>query len=436
MARVGVVICNYNKEDDVLDCIQSVLENKYQDIDLYVVDNASTDGSVEKIVSTYGDQDHMTLIVNDENLGGSGGFNTGLREALKHEHEFLMCVDNDAQLDENCIGALVEHMDSDAETGIAAAKIYHLENSDAIQNYGSLINWKEFTVESIFANRQEDGSLPEVIYSDAVPACALMIRTSVVEKIGLMPEENFLYWDDTEWCVRCTMAGFQVASVAKAQALHAMGAKNEKTNTFPTYYAWRNWLKFFLDHTPEHLLEQMAEVFLNSVFNLNYSCMYRNEPNVSHTVMAAVDDALHGVYGKAGEARIFPVEKEYQGVNQILKGKERVLIRTNEFQLYANQVKEEILHEYPSLQVQVLTPDEAAQNSEINHAQTAVIELCDTIFTVTDLSRKKYFMDLDGNVLISEDDAISVMHYHAGRENFIFSHKPLFLQLAREIGKC
>ena len=102
MKKIGIVICNYNKEDAVLDCIQSILESKFQDFDLYVVDNGSTDMSVKRIKETY--PGSLVLIENKENLCGSGGFNTGLREVYKKGYPYVMCVDNDALLDENAIG--------------------------------------------------------------------------------------------------------------------------------------------------------------------------------------------------------------------------------------------------------------------------------------------------------------------------------------------
>lgn len=76
----GVVICNYNKSQYVVKCIQSVLESNVDDYDVFVVDNASTDDSVEMIENIYSDK--VTLIKNKENLGGSGGFNTGIRRVV------------------------------------------------------------------------------------------------------------------------------------------------------------------------------------------------------------------------------------------------------------------------------------------------------------------------------------------------------------------
>ncbi len=85
MKKIGIVICNYNKKEYVVNCIQSVLESKTDDFDIYVVDNASTDGSVEAVREQYGEQ--VTLLVNSENLGGSGGFNTGIRKVLEEDYE-------------------------------------------------------------------------------------------------------------------------------------------------------------------------------------------------------------------------------------------------------------------------------------------------------------------------------------------------------------
>ena len=427
MTKIGIVICNYNKENDVLLCIQSVLESKYEDYHIYVVDNASKDNSVKLIKEKYGKEEKLTLIENQENLGGSGGFNTGLRRALKEDYEYLMCVDNDAMLDENCIGNLAQFLDQNKDTGIAAAKIYHTGQEEYVQQYGSFIDYKNYCVDSTYLNHLEDGSMPQVVYSDAVPACALMIRTSLVKKIGVMPEENFLYWDDTEWCMRCKEAGYKVASVGAAAACHAMGAKKEDVNTFPTYYAWRNWIVFFLNHIPKEQIDDMAEVFLGSIFEIAYMGLYRNEPNKTKTVMAAMDDALHGTMGKAGDDRIFDLEFTYDGLEKVIANKRKVQIEINEYPLFAEALEEKIKKINPDIYV------ERVEKAGENTGETSVISLCENIFRQDDLSLSRYIMDLDRNVLITEDDALMVINYPFSRRSFIFAQKPLFVRLAKEL---
>lgn len=275
--------------------------------------------------------------------------------------------------------------------------------------------------------------MPDVVYSDAVPACALMIRRTVVEQIGVMPEENFLYWDDTEWCVRCREAGYEVASVGAAAASHAMGAKKEDINTFPTYYAWRNWIKFFLDHIDEERLSDMAETFLGSIFEINYTGLYRGEENRSKTVMAALDDALHKVMGKAKEDRIFNLELTYDGLERAIGDKSDIAIIAGEFPLYADTLKEKIKVMWPDKRVYIVGLQDTDEAYGTAHFQPdATITICESIFRQDDLSLSTYVMDLDGNVLVDEDDVLMAINYNFSRRSFIFSMKPLFMRLSRQ----
>lgn len=420
MKEVGIVICNYNKEDAVLECIQSVLESKFTDFDLYVVDNGSTDRSVEKIRSTYGDR--LTLIVNKENLGGSGGFNTGLRTAYEKGYPYLMCIDNDALLDENAVGNLHAFLEEHTEAGIAASKIYHLEQPDHIQQFGQKIDFEYYCTEVPHLNMFEDGSMPEYLYVDSVAACSLMIRREVIERIGFMPEENFLYWDDTEWCYLCNRAGFLVASVGTSKALHAMGAKKEAVNTFPTYYAWRNWITFFLKFTPEKDLERMAETFLSSIFQENYEGLHNGEKNRAKTVMLALDDAMHGVMGKAGANRIFELDFNLSAYEKLFARSETFYIEENGHEVLAERIRN--LAEMTGKKV-TWVPEPAED--------ALVLSLCSSIFEIEDMSLEKIYIDIADCILATEEDRLRVINYHYSKQSFLFMMKPVFLENAKKL---
>lgn len=421
MKQIGIVICNYNKKNDALACIRSILESKFQDYDIYVVDNASTDGSAEAIRNAYGEQ--VTLLVNQENLGGSGGFNTGLRAAFQKGYPYLMCVDNDALLDENAVGNLLAFLQEHPETGIAAAKIYHREAPDYVQQFGQKIDFENFCTDVTYLNAYEDGSMPEYVYTDAVAACALMIRRSVIEKIGFMPEENFLYWDDTEWCYLCNRAGWKVASVGNAMALHAMGAKKELENTFPTYYAWRNWLRFFMRYTEPEEWEAMAGTFLDSMFQIVYEGLHKGEKNRIRTVMLAYDDALHGVTGKAGENRIFTLDTVDGPWDKLFSAAPAYVLHTDKYPGTAQDIRDRA--ERMGYDIRWYDVSEAPEN-------IPEIVLCDNIFQIEDLSLQKIYIDINDCILASEEDVLDVINYNYSRRTFIESQKPIFLQRLRE----
>ncbi len=419
-AQIGVVICNYNKEKEVLDCIQSVLESRFQDIDVYVVDNASTDGSVQAIKQRYGAQ--VELLVNQENLGGSGGFNAGLRHAYAQGYPYLMCIDNDAMLDEKAIGSLYDFLETHPETGIAASKIYHLESPDYVQQFGQKIDFDYFCTEVNYLNAYEDGTMPEYIYTDSVAACSLMIRRQVIDEIGFMPEDNFLYWDDTEWCYLCNQAGYKVASVGASMALHAMGAKKETVNTFPTYYAWRNWLSFFIKYTPEDRWDKLAETFLSSIFQETYESLHKQEHNRAQTIVLACDDALHGVTGKAGSNRIFALDVNEAPYSRLFAMSQCWHIEEGE-----HQVMEEYIRSLgKKIRPDIVWSDEPGVG-------ITTIQICDSIFTIEDLSRAKVYIDINDCILASEEDVLDVINYNYSKRAYLYAQKPLFIQKIREM---
>lgn len=421
MKKVGIVICNYNKVNCVLECIQCILESKFQDFDLFVVDNASTDDSVKAIREKYPD---VTLLVNGENLGGSGGFNRGLREAYAKGYPYLMCVDNDAMLDENAVGNLYEFLEQHPEAGMAGSKIYHLEAPDQIQQFGQKIDFDSFWTEVPHLNRIEDGSMPDYLYVDSVAACSLMVRRSTIDQIGFMPEENFLYWDDTEWCYKCNLAGMKVASVGTSKALHAMGAKRELENTFPTYYAWRNWLAFFAKYTPEERYEQLAETFLSSVFQIVYEGVHTGMKAKARTVVLACDDALHGVTGKAGENRIFELDYPEAPFRALFEASNAYYIETNG-------------HDWLGEELQQMATQMGYQMEwkEKETEGVPVISLCESIFQLEDLSLQKIYLDIQYCIMRTEDDVLDVINYNYSRRTYLAAQKPLFVQKLHELPK-
>lgn len=420
MERVGIVICNYNKAEDVCACIQSVLESIYEDYRIYVVDNASADDSVKKVRERFGDR--VELLVNKRNLGGSGGFNTGIRRALDQGHEYVWCLDNDVLVDERALGVLVDFLDAHPECGMAGSRVDHMEAPEYVQQYGITVDFEEFCVEAKYFNHLEDGTMPDVVYSDAVAACSVLVRSSLIREIGPMPEDNFLYWDDTEWGWRCNLAGYKVASCGKSIVLHAMGAKKEVVNTFPTYYAWRNWVDFFARYTPKEKLERMYTAFLDALFDIQYEGLYNGMENRAKTTMAAFDDALHGVRGEAGEDRIFELEPKKDRLAKLVEKEKKargmirwIVIEENGFPEHAELLRGQLLVLCPQAEF-VSEPD----------GKSLHFALCRSVFTQEDVSLQKYYVDCGGNLLATEEDALMVINYLYSRRAFRYSMLPLF----------
>jgi hypothetical protein len=268
----------------------------------------------------------------------------------------------------------------------------------------------------------EDGTMPDYLYVDSVPACSLMVRRTTIDKIGFLPEENFLYWDDTEWCYLCNKAGMKVASVGTSKALHAMGARKEDVNTFPTYYAWRNWISFFAKYTPIEKQEKMAETFLNSIFEVVYAGIHKGEYNKMKTVMLAYDDAIHGVMGKAGDNRIFDLDFNTKPFEKLFSSSDSFYLDEEDFPNLAGWIRN-----LPTqLGIDVKWGDKPSKGFK-------TIALCDNIFEIEDLSLSKIYIDVEHCILQDEDDVLDVINYNYSKRSFITSQKAVFLQKIEEL---
>lgn len=424
MNPIGVVICNYNKRDFVLECIRSVWESKVHNFDIYMVDNASTDGSVEAVKKEFGDR--VTILENKENLGGSGGFNTGLRVVKDKGYRYFMCLDDDAQVDENAINALYEYMEENPDVGMAGARVYHMQMPEYIQQCGLLIDFEHCSAKTLYADVLEDGSLPEVIACDTVATCAVMVRGDVIRNtdVGIMPEDNFIYWDDMEWGHRMHLAGYRTVTLGGARVLHQMGANVRKPNTFLDYYMWRNRTNFFMRYTPEEKLEEMSVQALSGIFDAMYESMYREEHNVMQSISYAYQDALQGVRGKADSYKILENDANDDKLSLFIKDKKTFYIKEegqNEDALYLRNF---LLSVNPGLEEMV-----SEEKAEM------VFHLCPYIFQVKDFSLNEIYIDSERNCMLDKDDALAVQNYDYSKLLFIYMNQGIFMAASRNMRK-
>lgn len=422
MKPIGIVICNYNKKKFVLDCIQSVLESRGDNFDIYVVDNASTDHSAEAIREAY--KDSVTLIENKENLGGSGGFNTGLRQVRDKGYDYFMCLDDDAMVDENAIQVLYEYMEKHPEVGMAGSRVYHMQMPEYIQQCGINIDFEHCNATTLYADVPEDGTLPEVISCDTVATCAVMIRGSVIREtnVGIMPEDNFIYWDDMEWGHRMHLAGYETVTLGSSKVLHQMGANVKKPTTFLNYYMWRNRTNFFMRYTPEEQLEQMSIQALSAIFDAMYNSMYREEHNNMQSIAYAYQDALSGVRGKAAEYKILPNDANDDKLTAFLQDKKK-------YYIVEEGMAEDAMYLRNFLQSVNPGMTEVSEKREAD----VVLHMCEYIFGVRDYSLKEIYIDGDRSCMITPEDIEAVKNYEYSRMLFLYMNQGIFLAAARRM---
>jgi len=315
--RVAVLIVTWNRKDMAAGALEAVQRQTFarSRLDVVVIDNASTDGTVEWLVQRFGPElivdnptmaalapefrarpvgeqmgnkagfGSLTIVRNGENLGGCGGFNTGLMyvervlaagpatglaAGLAHaapggegagaaasRPEFVWLVDDDVDLPPDALTRLVEAMGTDPKIGLVGSRTVDLR--DRKTTIESTIYQERAT--GVFADQPDAGhprraeheawvatvggtkgrrSFTGLRDVDIVSACSLLARWSAVEKVGMWDERYFIYCDDADWCLRFARAGYRVVVNLDAVVFHQPW--HQKLTPARLYYAQRNLL--------------------------------------------------------------------------------------------------------------------------------------------------------------------------------------------------
>lgn len=243
--KVAVIILNWNKKADTLRLLGSLQRINYDNHYILVVDNASTDGSAEAVREQF---PGVELIINTDNLGGTGGFNSGMRYALANrDYKYIWLLDNDAEVESGTLRELVEAMEEDGTIGIAGSRIIDSDRRDITVEAGAFVRRDSIGVQPLYRNTRNLNVASGVMEVDYVAICSALARTSALERVGLMDERFFFFWDDMDWGLQFKENGFKVVSVLSSVVYHP--AFTEKRGILADYYYGnRNSLLTYTKH--------------------------------------------------------------------------------------------------------------------------------------------------------------------------------------------
>lgn len=230
--KAFILLLNTNGKKDTVECLKS-LRTTNTSFKVIVVDNASTDGSVKAIKKKF---PGVEIIENKINLGFAGGNNVGIRYALKKRADEIMLLNNDTIVPPGLIKNLVSN--SSDVTG-CILKFYR--NGEVFYDLGGHINWWIGR-----ASHEEVRSVSEIEprTPDYVSGAAMRIRRKVIEKIGLLDERFFIYYEDADFCTRAKKAGFKIAVEPNAIIFHKISAFRGRRSFFSVYHNLRSNLLF------------------------------------------------------------------------------------------------------------------------------------------------------------------------------------------------
>ena len=230
---VSVIIVNYNVRDFLhqsLLSIQIALKGIHSEI--FVIDNASDDGSAEMVRRRF---PRIQLIANTANLGFAKANNIALKKA---RGKFLLLINPDTIVQEDTIRVMVEFLQNHPEVGLAGCKILNPDGSfQPACRRGFPTPWvafaKIFGLSRLFPKTKLFGtylSMEETYPVDAVSGSFMMVRKEIFEQVGGLDESYFMYGEDLDWCYRIRQAGWRIFYVHSTQIIHYKGESTRRSS--------------------------------------------------------------------------------------------------------------------------------------------------------------------------------------------------------------
>ncbi len=244
---VTVVVLNWNRASDTIECVRSLENIAYSHFEIVIVDNASTDGSANALEAAF---PTVKIIRNQRNLGYAEGNNVGIRYALGRGADYVLLLNNDTVVDKDLLRDLVRAIRSDPRAGIVGPKIYDYWEPTKIWFAGAFIDWSTGESPHLGLGEHDSGQFNRILEVDRMTGCAMMVKRDVFERVGLFDPKYFLYYEDVDFCVRAAKAGYKSFCVQAAKVWHkeSSSSKANQGSDLHTYYHTRNRLLFLYTH--------------------------------------------------------------------------------------------------------------------------------------------------------------------------------------------
>ena len=234
--ELSIITINYNGLRDTCALIESIPFNDKMEV--IVVDNASKNNEASEIEQGF---PYVQVIRSEKNLGFAGGNNLGIRAA---HGKYLFIINNDTIFKDFKVQALIDRLESSPSIGIVCPKIRFAWGTSPIQ-YAGYTPLSRVTVRNraIGFGEEDQGQYEIATPTPYAHGAAMLVKRASMEKVGLMPECYFLYYEELDWSMMFTRAGFQIWYEPMCTIFHKESQATGQNSPLRTYYITRNRLQ-------------------------------------------------------------------------------------------------------------------------------------------------------------------------------------------------
>jgi len=235
---VSVVTINFDHPEVTCAMLETLTKVTYPNIEIIVVDNASPNDDPSIIKERFPE---IIFIQSEKNLGFPGGNDLGIRQS---KGKYILLLNNDTEVTENFLEPLVKKMEEDDNIGVVSPKIKFFDPPQLIQYAGiTPINLLTIRSSGIGFEEVDKGQYDKDTLQAYAHGAAMMVRRKAIEKVGMMADIYFLYYEELDWCYRIRQAGYSIWYVHNSLVFHKESVSTGRLSPFRTYYINRaRWL--------------------------------------------------------------------------------------------------------------------------------------------------------------------------------------------------
>jgi len=255
--KTSIITINYNGLADTCALIETIPFN--EDMEVIVVDNASDHQEADTIAERF---PQVKVFKSERNVGFAGGNNLGIQAA---QGTYLFLVNNDTVFKDFNISALIDRLESSSDIGIVCPKIRFAWDKNPIQFAGyTMLSKVTMRNRSIGYGEDDHGQYETAHPTPYAHGAAMLVKREAIDKVGLMPECYFLYYEEIDWSMMFTRAGYQIWYEPKCTIYHKESQATGQDSPLRTYYITRNRL-LFVRRNRRGILRGLSYAYLTAV---------------------------------------------------------------------------------------------------------------------------------------------------------------------------
>ncbi|HJQ22295.1 MAG TPA: glycosyltransferase family 2 protein [Blastocatellia bacterium] len=244
--RVSVIVLNWNTYAHTEACLESLRQITYPNRQVILVDNGSTDGSGEKLRRAFPE---AVFLQNAANLGFARGCNVGIYRALADHSDYVLLLNSDMLVEPNFLEAAVRLAESDPCIGLVSGKVYLQDRPGVLWYAGGTVSaWRGVTVRGWY--QKDGGQFDEPCEVGFSTGALMLIRRSVLDRIGLLPEVYFFGQEEWDYSLSVRRGGFKLYYAPQCVAYHKADGSHRNLDPKYLYNGFRNRIIFHSKFLP------------------------------------------------------------------------------------------------------------------------------------------------------------------------------------------